>query len=430
MNLKKQIIWTSLCIIMIFGWGNVEAMEKVIIPNVPIISQKPKLPTGCEATALTMILQYYGVNITKEQVAKDMPKAPRPKMVNGKLTGESPNNAFIGDPFAKNGFGVFSPVIYKMVEKYLPERAEDLGGGDFSKVYRALDEGRPVMLWVTIGMKPSRVNSSWTTSRGEKVVWKTPEHAVVAVGYDKSYIYINDPYTGTQSKFSKDIVEKRWVEMGKQAIAIKAAKETKIEPITEVGNAIIDGITYKNMISRGYENDELKEWIPVRMLNGVHEGTSVDYNPQSSQVNLRIKKTYLIPEDVETTNPEDVEATNPEDVEITNPEDVEATNPEDVEATNPEDVEATNPEDVEATNPQDVEATNPKDSEEEPSKNIMGEFYAHIVMEKGGRKVVTVDETGNSITLEYINVNGVTYVSKQWVEQFYNFKIESVYEVQ
>lgn len=47
--------------------------ENVILPesvllDVPLVCQLPELPTGCETTALTMVFNYNGVDVTKTEM--------------------------------------------------------------------------------------------------------------------------------------------------------------------------------------------------------------------------------------------------------------------------------------------------------------------------------------------------------------------------
>lgn len=264
---------------------NVSASEKVMIESVPVINQHPELPTGCEVTALTMLLRYHGVNVTKEQLAREVVKVPVPYSSNGKLYGGDPNKGFIGDPFSKRGFGVFKDALLPIVEKYLPGRAEDLSGGDFSQVYKALDEGKPVMIWSTIGMlNVDARRSYWTTLEGKTIEWKTPEHAVVVVGYDKDYIYINDPYVGKQRKYKKQVVINRWSDMGKQAISVTPSRALqKVEAIKHQ-SAVIEGIKYVDLLTL----DSQGLWAQARMLPNLFEKTIVSYDPSNYSVLIRI----------------------------------------------------------------------------------------------------------------------------------------------
>lgn len=368
MNNKRKILSVILMFLALIGSININAAQKVMIPNVPLINQHPELPTGCEATALTMLLRYHGLNITKQQVAKDMPKAARPVVKNGKLYGEHPNNAFLGDPFSTNGFGIFSPAIIKMIDTYLPGRAENLGGSSFDKVYKTLDEGRPVMIWSTIGMVAPTDNSRWITPNGSTFTWKTPEHAVVAVGYDNTYIYINDPYSGTQKKYKKDIVEKRWEAMGRQAVAIKPIPiPEKKKQITAKKDAMIEGIKYTELIAI----DEKGEWIPLRTLEGLHGGTDIDYDPQTAQIVVTIKEEYPIPSNISKWL-----------------------------------------------------AHNTQGKREAIPRNINGKYYVQINLDKQEDEIITYNPKGKKVNMFYQLVEGVTYINKEWVQSFYDFDIK------
>ncbi len=203
----------------------------VMIEGVEPLNQYPTLPTGCEATALAMLLQFYGVDITKEQVATDMPKASNPYYYNEVRYGEHPNNAFIGDPFG-SGYGVFSPVIIDMINDYLPNCAVDLGGGSFDIIYDCLDKGEPVMIWATIDMKYPTGGPIWETPSDGTYQWLYHEHALVAVGYDEEHIYLNDPYHGSMIAYCKDLVESRWISIGSQAVGIHIPKEEILQNCT------------------------------------------------------------------------------------------------------------------------------------------------------------------------------------------------------
>lgn len=49
------------------------------ISGVPLISQRPELPNGCEITAVTMMLQYAGAKVDKMQLAREMPRSSNPE---------------------------------------------------------------------------------------------------------------------------------------------------------------------------------------------------------------------------------------------------------------------------------------------------------------------------------------------------------------
>ncbi len=61
------------------------------------------------------------------------------------------------------------------------------------------------MIWVTINMNNVVYKNSWRLQDNSLFKWPGNEHAAVLVGYDKEYVYINDPYTGKMQKYKKRI---------------------------------------------------------------------------------------------------------------------------------------------------------------------------------------------------------------------------------
>lgn len=189
------------------------------IKNVPMIYQNPTLPTGCEIVSATMLLQWAGVPVSANDIANAIPKGALPHQSNGKLIGGNPNYEFVGNPYKQSGFGVFHKPIADCINQY--KTAYDLTGCSFEQILRVIDSNRPVVVWVTINMKEPRVNSVWYDTKGNKVVWKVPEHAVVLIGYTRTHVIVNDPLKGAGVKYNRADFEKYWVYMGRQAVTIK-----------------------------------------------------------------------------------------------------------------------------------------------------------------------------------------------------------------
>ncbi|MGL4738970.1 MAG: C39 family peptidase [Cellulosilyticaceae bacterium] len=272
--MKKKILMGMMSMVLLCQCMVVSGQGKVVmIEGVPIMNQHPNMPTGCEATALAMLLRYYGVAISKEQIGKDMPKGNFYTQ-NGKTYGPHPNEAFLGSPFSTGGYGVYAPVICKLAEGYLPGRVEDLTGKAFEELLKCIDESRPVMIWATINMVPMKLTRSWYTSDGSLFTWKGNEHALVMVGYDDSYVYMNDPYTGKREKYDRKKVENRWASMGKQALAIKPAYTYK--------DAVINESPYPSLLLV----EEEGVWIPARMLPTVTQDIEVKYEGGTGTVTV------------------------------------------------------------------------------------------------------------------------------------------------
>lgn len=80
--------------------GDVGSLEG----NFETILQSPELPTGCEITALTMVLNHYGFAADKVEMARQyLPTQPYTLFYgeDGRLYGSDLKHYFIGDPEGK-----------------------------------------------------------------------------------------------------------------------------------------------------------------------------------------------------------------------------------------------------------------------------------------------------------------------------------------
>ncbi|WP_353948366.1 C39 family peptidase [Sporolactobacillus sp. Y61] len=135
--------------------------------DVPLIRQRPELPTGCEAVALTMALHYYGVNVDKETVVRQMPRDSTPLIENPDGSVRSwgdPEVGFVGDPY---GDGVtINPKPLKQVLDHYRGGGTALYGKDFKVIEQAVGEGKPVLVWFTISHEMP-VMRYWKTPAGK-----------------------------------------------------------------------------------------------------------------------------------------------------------------------------------------------------------------------------------------------------------------------
>ena len=95
--------------------------QKDYTQKVAAILQNPELPTGCEATAGTMLLQAYGYETDKTELAALLEKGERVQ-VGDQLYGPDPKDAFIGEPTSPYGYSAFPQVLAKAMEKVIAEQ--------------------------------------------------------------------------------------------------------------------------------------------------------------------------------------------------------------------------------------------------------------------------------------------------------------------
>ncbi len=114
--------------------------------TIPVIKQKPELPTGSEVTSLAMVLSHLGYDVTKEELATSyLTCADR-----GTATF---SQAFIGSPFEEDGLGCFSPVIVDTAQKYLRTQGSNryvkaLNADTFEDVLLRVASNHPVIIWI------------------------------------------------------------------------------------------------------------------------------------------------------------------------------------------------------------------------------------------------------------------------------------------
>lgn len=198
------------------------------IENFDIVLQMPELPTGCEITAMTMVLNYYGFDIDKVTMASEnLPTAPAEfyQDSDGETYGPDLNRYFIGNPAEKEGYICGPDAILTAANEYLQEsgsalRAFDVSGASFEELYRWVGENTPVVVWVTIGMEERMIAGKWKTESGDYVDWGHNDHGAVLIGYTEDTVTIADPISG-ESVYRKDAFEKVFASRGSQCVILK-----------------------------------------------------------------------------------------------------------------------------------------------------------------------------------------------------------------
>ncbi len=192
------------------------------IDAAPVL-QNPELPTGCEITSLTMLLNYIGFDIDKLTLADEyLPK--------GEYRKADFNKVFVGDPRSRQAYGCTAAVIAETAEKFLSDydtenkwQVVNVTGHSPEMLYSAVKYGNPVVVWGSINMgEIIRDYVSWTDEEtGETVSWFGGEHCILLTGYDmrENLVYVNDPLRG-QVSYDMRTFEKRFEELNRNAVII------------------------------------------------------------------------------------------------------------------------------------------------------------------------------------------------------------------
>lgn len=195
-----------------------------IIQNVPVLSQFPDFPTGCESVSAVMVLNFWGENISAaEFVDEYLPKNAEFYYKWCKRYGPSPYEYFIGNPRTSASYGCMAPVIEKALCDYFggSEKVRNTTGTELSQLCSEyIDNDIPVMVWATINMLETVHKNSWYLSDDSRFTWPGNEHCTVLIGYDSDCYYFNDPYAGKTVKYDKKTAEQRYSELNKQSVVV------------------------------------------------------------------------------------------------------------------------------------------------------------------------------------------------------------------
>ncbi len=196
-----------------------------ILQDVPVISQFPDFPTGCETISAIIAIKYAGDNITAEEFCDNyLKKSSNFYFKDGKRYGPDPYESFIGSPKNENAYGCMAPVIERAMNAYYKGRrtvVNDTGTELSALCGKYTDRGIPCLVWVSINMIEPYYTRTWYLENGETYRWLANEHCMVLIGYDSDYYYFSDPYAGAVVKYQKQIAEERYKAFGMQALAIE-----------------------------------------------------------------------------------------------------------------------------------------------------------------------------------------------------------------
>jgi uncharacterized protein YvpB len=209
--------------------GKAAPVAKVVLAeeiqlDVPLFNQMdaPRLYNGCEVTSLAMLLGFWGIQVSKNELAAQIPHVPL-QYGDGKYG--NPNVGFVGNMEDGPGLGVYQGPIFQLAQTYVnePLKVINLSNHPFSALLEKISQGKPVWVITTTTFLPTQQFQKWSTPQGSvDITFKM--HSVVITGYDQEYIYLNDPYGTKNKKVNREAFIASWEQMGSQAIVIEENK--------------------------------------------------------------------------------------------------------------------------------------------------------------------------------------------------------------
>ncbi|RVU70412.1 MULTISPECIES: C39 family peptidase [Lactobacillus] len=172
-----------------YYWINKNGTITGIKNNAKVVCQRPEMPTGCEITAVTMMLNFAGKHVSKFQAAKVMPRS------------SNPNKGFIGSPYKNFPLGYWvAPGGVKPVVKHYLGKAKIMTGCSISAIKKKLIRSHLVVAWM-----------GWFDGFSN--------HAITLTGYHGNTLYFNDPWTGTKRSISVSNFKTHWALDAHRAIS-------------------------------------------------------------------------------------------------------------------------------------------------------------------------------------------------------------------
>lgn len=176
-----------------------QPQEKKVVLDVPLEDQfaDEALDNGCEVTALSMLLRYYGYQTTKNELAEDLDYQP---LYTESENHGDPHLGFVGDiTGGDEAMGVAVEPIAKLAQEYVGDdyRVVSSKQTPFNQIMQVVAEGQPVWIVATVDFQVPTDNDFmlWETDQGSMNV--TPLiHSAVITGFDREekIVYVNDPY--------------------------------------------------------------------------------------------------------------------------------------------------------------------------------------------------------------------------------------------
>lgn len=190
------------------------------ITGFPVVYQRPELPTGCEVTALTMLLNYYGYPVSKTTMASNY----LPQVASGYTGRVDLDYYFCGNPYS-SGIGCGAGALVTAANSYLTASGSNLRGVDITGtsaegLYGYISSGKPIVVMVTIGMANRKAAKGWHTPEGKYVTWSDNDHGVVLIGCDSNTVKVACPLFGIKT-YTRAQFEKAYASRGNRAMIIQ-----------------------------------------------------------------------------------------------------------------------------------------------------------------------------------------------------------------
>lgn len=200
------------------GLGVVAAQDsalpaEVLLADVPAGRQSRSL--NCEFQTASDLAWYFGLPYTWDEIFRLVGHDP----------GGNPHKGFVGrsldDPpggIYPDGYGVYAEPIAASLDKIGLDATVHYGESR-TWLQKQISAGRPVMVWATADMI-AREPELWVADDGEVVKGVRHEHTFLAVGYDASGVWLNDPWDGKRHYHNWNVFLPSWDSLDRMSLVV------------------------------------------------------------------------------------------------------------------------------------------------------------------------------------------------------------------
>lgn len=201
------------------------------VEGVPYLNQiSLGYPMGCEAVSATMLLNFYGYEVTAHEMVDAVPTGSKKFQKDGVWYAADPFEEFVGDPRKKRAdgaYGCFAKPLAEGMSKFAGDRVKNISGCTVEDLFRYVSNGVPVVVWGASTDVVIYEGVEWQCIDKEgKLTGKTyqelvREHCLVLIGYTEDSVILHDPSKGANKSQPMSQFTANWAKLFSQAIIIE-----------------------------------------------------------------------------------------------------------------------------------------------------------------------------------------------------------------
>lgn len=196
-------------------------LDKEINTKLEVPFHKQERSLSCEIASLRMVLNYYGLRVSENELLAQLPFETHSPRLPGNVWGD-PDKGFVGNingRMPNSGYGVYERPIASIASQYRETQA--LSGTSLATILEHVAAGRPVIVW---GHIASGKDISWQTPEGKPVKAVFGEHTKVVTGFtgtvsEPKHLILLDPIYG-KVIWSADKFLQNWASLDNRAVVV------------------------------------------------------------------------------------------------------------------------------------------------------------------------------------------------------------------